>query len=181
LAGKIILPPSCMALVFFREPWYLRRNKHLFSYEVPEFRISESEFQFSDSPDIGIKKIFSDRNLWNQKRNWNSAYDGGPRNWNQKSEFPTKLLSRILFFLSIPSYWLDDVIMTSLALLIMTSLALLTDVVLASLESLAIVVGVAFIGLGGVKIVCSTVSLKLTNFLVLPNPTPYSKSELLSL
>jgi hypothetical protein len=41
---------------FFREPWYLRRNKHLFSYEVPEFRILESEFQFSDSPDIGIQK-----------------------------------------------------------------------------------------------------------------------------
>jgi hypothetical protein len=64
----------------------------------------------------------------------------------------------------------------------MTSLALLTDVVLASLELLAIVVvGVAFIGLGGVKLVCSTVSLNLTNFLVLPNPTPYSELELLSL
>jgi hypothetical protein len=32
----------------------------------------------------------SDRNLWNQKQNWNSAYDGGPRNRNQKSEFPNK-------------------------------------------------------------------------------------------
>jgi hypothetical protein len=56
-----------MAMVFFREPWYLWRNKHLFSYEVQEFQILESEFQFSDSPDIGIQKIFSDRNLWNQK------------------------------------------------------------------------------------------------------------------
>jgi hypothetical protein len=83
------------------------------------------------------------------------------------------LLGRILFFLSIPSSWLDD--------LIMTSLALLTDILLASLESLAIVVGVAFFGLGGVKLVCSTVSLNLTNFLVLPNLTPYSESELLSL
>ncbi len=63
----------------------------------------------------------------------------------------------------------------------MTSPALLTDVVLALLELLAIVVGVAFIGLGGVKLVCSTVSLNLTNFLVLPNPTPYSELELLSL
>ncbi len=63
------------------------------------------------------------------------------------------LLDRILFFLSIPSFWLDDVIMTSLALL--------TDKVLASLELLAIVVGVAFIGLGGVKLVCSTVFSKL--------------------
>jgi hypothetical protein len=35
------------------------------------------------------KKI--DRNLWNQKLNQNSAYNGGPRNRNQKSEFPTKL------------------------------------------------------------------------------------------
>jgi hypothetical protein len=83
------------------------------------------------------------------------------------------LLGRILFFLSIPSFWLDDVIMTSLALL--------TDVVLASLESLVIVVRVALIGLGGVKLVCSRVSLNLTNFLVLPDPTPYSESELLSL
>jgi hypothetical protein len=65
----------------------------------------------------------------------------------------------------------------------MTPLALLTEVVLASLELLAIVVGAAFIGLGGVKLVCSTVSLNLTNFLVLPkaNPTPYSELELLSL
>jgi hypothetical protein len=83
------------------------------------------------------------------------------------------LLGRILFFLSIPSFWLDDIVMTSLALL--------TDIVLASLELLAIVVGVAFIRLGGVKLVCSKVSLNLTNFLVLPNPTPYSESELLSL
>ncbi len=78
------------------------------------------------------------------------------------------LLGRILFFLSTPPFWLDGVIMTSLALL--------TDVVLASLESLVIVVGVALIGLGGVKLVRSMVSLNLTNFLVLPNPTPYSES-----
>jgi hypothetical protein len=46
----------------------------------------------------------------------------------------------------------------------MTSLISLTDVVLASLELLAIVVvvGVAFIGLGGVKLVCTMVSLNLT-------------------
>jgi hypothetical protein len=62
----------------------------------------------------------------------------------------------------------------------MISLALLTDVVLAVLELLAIVVGVDFIGLGGVKLVCSTVSLNLTNFLVLPDPTPYSESKFLS-
>jgi hypothetical protein len=71
------------------------------------------------------------------------------------------------------SFWLDDIIMMSLALL--------TDAVLMSLESLAIVVGVAFIGLGGVKLVCTTVSLNLTIFFVLPNPTPYSELELLSL
>jgi hypothetical protein len=62
----------------------------------------------------------------------------------------------------------------------MTSLALLTDNVLTSLELLAIVVGVAFIRLGGVKLVFSTVSLNSTIILVLPNPTPYLESELLS-
>jgi hypothetical protein len=68
------------------------------------------------------------------------------------------LLGKVLFFLSLPSFWLDDVIMTSLALL--------TDAVLMSLKLLAIAVGVAFIGLvGGVKLVFSTVSLNLTIFL----------------
>jgi hypothetical protein len=76
-------------------------------------------------------------------------------------------LGRIIFFLSIPSFWLDDVIMTSPALL--------TDVVLASLELLVILVGVAFIQLGGVKLVFTTVSLILTIFQVLSNPTPYSE------
>jgi hypothetical protein len=82
------------------------------------------------------------------------------------------LLGKVLFFLSIPFFWLDDIIMTSLALL--------TDAVLTSLELLAIVVGVAFIGLGGVKLVLTTVSLNLTIFLVLTNPIPYSESESLS-
>jgi hypothetical protein len=31
----------------------------------------------------------SDRNLWNQKQNQNFAYNGSPKNWNQKSEFLT--------------------------------------------------------------------------------------------
>ena len=83
------------------------------------------------------------------------------------------LLGKVLFFLSIPSFWLDDIIMTSLALP--------TDAVLTSLELLAIVVGVAFIGLGGVNLVFSMVSLNLTIFLVLPDPIPYSELELLSL
>jgi hypothetical protein len=51
------------------------------------------------------------------------------------------LLGIILFFLSILPFWLDEVIMTSPALL--------TDAVLTSPELLAILVGVAFIGLGG--------------------------------
>jgi hypothetical protein len=42
-------------------------------------------------------------------------------------------------------------------------------------------VGIALFGLGGVKLVCTTVSLNFTNFLVLPDPTPYSELELLSL
>ncbi len=63
----------------------------------------------------------------------------------------------------------------------MMSSALLNDVVLASSELLVIVVGVALIRLGGVKFVFLTVSPNLTsNFLVLPNPTPYLESELLS-
>jgi hypothetical protein len=48
------------------------------------------------------------------------------------------LLGRILFFLSILPFWLDDVIMTSPALL--------TDTVLTSSELLVILVGVALIG-----------------------------------
>ncbi len=83
------------------------------------------------------------------------------------------LLSRVLFSLNIPFVLLDDIIMRSLASL--------TDIVLVSLELLAIVVGVALIELGGVKLVCTMVPLNLTNFLVLPNPTPYSELESLSL
>jgi hypothetical protein len=78
----------------------------------------------------------------------------------------------VLFSLSIPFVLLDDVIMTSLVSL--------NGIVLASLESLGIVVGVALIRIGGVKLVCTTASLNLTNFLVLPNPTPYSELKLLS-
>jgi hypothetical protein len=50
------------------------------------------------------------------------------------------LLGRSLLVLSNSSFWLGDVIMMSPALL--------TDAVLTSLELLAKVVGVAFIGLG---------------------------------
>jgi hypothetical protein len=63
----------------------------------------------------------------------------------------------------------------------MTFPALLTDAVLMSFESLAILVGVAFIGLGGVELVYLKVSPNFITFLVLPNPTPYLESELLSL
>ncbi len=82
-------------MVLFHEPWYLRRNKYLFSYEVPEFQILESEFQFSDSPDIGIQKLFSDRNFWNQKRNWNSASDGVPEigTKNRNSQPSSRLMA----------------------------------------------------------------------------------------
>jgi hypothetical protein len=79
------------------------------------------------------------------------------------------LFGKVLFFLSIPSFWLDDIIMMSLSLL--------TDAVLTSLELLAIVVGVVFIGLGGEKLVCTKVSLNLNFFLVLPDPNLYSESE----
>jgi hypothetical protein len=62
----------------------------------------------------------------------------------------------------------------------MTPPASLTDAVLTSLELLAIAMGVAFIGLGGVKLVFLTVSPNFTFFLVLPDPTPYSELESLS-
>jgi hypothetical protein len=52
------------------------------------------------------------------------------------------LLGVTLFFLSNLPYWSDDVIMMSPALL--------TDTVLTSFVLLAILVGVAFIGIGGV-------------------------------
>ncbi len=52
------------------------------------------------------------------------------------------LLGVTLFFLSNLPYWSDDIIMMSPALL--------SDAVLTSLELLAILVGVAFIRLGGV-------------------------------
>jgi hypothetical protein len=54
-----------------------------------EFGISESEFQFDDFSTEEFNKLF-DRNIRNQKQNWYSASNGGPRNQNQKSEFPTK-------------------------------------------------------------------------------------------
>jgi hypothetical protein len=82
-------------------------------------------------------------------------------------------LGRILFFLSIFTFWLDEIIMTSPASL--------NGAVLTSLELPAIGMGVAFIRLGGVKFVFLMVSLNFTIFLVLPNSTFYSKLESLSL
>jgi hypothetical protein len=82
------------------------------------------------------------------------------------------LLGVTFSFLSNLSVWSDDVIMTSPALL--------TDAVFTSLALLAILVGVAFIGLGVVQLVFLTVSPNFITFLVLPDPTSYSESELLS-
>ncbi len=63
----------------------------------------------------------------------------------------------------------------------MTSLALLTDIGHTSSGLLAILMGVALIGLGGVNFVFFMISPKLNStFLVLPNPSPYSESESLS-
>jgi hypothetical protein len=78
------------------------------------------------------------------------------------------LLGVTFFFLSNLPIWSDDVIMMSPALL--------TDTVLTLLESLAVLVGVALIRLGGVKLVFLTVSPNLITFLVLPDPTPYLES-----
>jgi hypothetical protein len=77
-----------------------------------------------------------------------------------RMDLALKLLSNLPF-------WSDDAIMTSPALL--------TDAVLTSFELLAILVGVAFIRLGGVELVFLMVSPNFMTFLVLPNPTPYSE------
>ncbi len=83
-------------------------------------------------------------------------------------------LGRILLLLGNSWFWLDDIIMMPPTLL--------TDVVLTSSEILAIVVGVALIGLEGANIIFLMVSPKFNStFLVLPNPTPYLESESLSL
>ncbi len=58
-----------------------------FFFGIPNFGIGIPISRFFNS---GIRKKKCDHNLWNQKRNQNSASDGGPRNWNQNSEFPTK-------------------------------------------------------------------------------------------
>jgi hypothetical protein len=52
--------------------------------------------------------------------------------------------------------------------------------VLTSLESLVILVGVAFIRLGGVYFVFLTVSPSFITFRMLPDPTSYSELESLS-
>ncbi len=52
-----------------------------------KFRNQNSDFLIFQQRNS--KKKF-DRNLWNQKQNRNTASDGGPRNWSQKLEFPTK-------------------------------------------------------------------------------------------
>ncbi len=56
---------------------------------IPNFANQNSNFLTFQTSEFQKK---TDRNLRNQKWNWNSASNGDPRNLNQKSEFPTKLL-----------------------------------------------------------------------------------------
>jgi hypothetical protein len=56
-------------------------------FGIPNFGIGIPISQFFNSR---IQEKIFQRNLWNQKRNQNSTSDGGPRNRNQKPEFPTK-------------------------------------------------------------------------------------------
>ncbi len=73
----------------------------------------------------------------------------------------------------IPLFWLDEVSMTSSALV--------NGVGHTSSWLLAIRVGVALIGLWGVILVFLMVSPKFIAFFpILPDPTPYSESESLS-
>ncbi len=75
--------------IFF---WYEMRCAEFLRifFGIPNFGIRILIRQFFNS---GILKQICNWNLQNQKRN-NSASDGGPRNWNQKSEFSTKYRRR---------------------------------------------------------------------------------------
>ncbi len=66
------------------------RSSKFLRKQLPEFQISQIGILiFWLSRHRNFKKI-SNWNLWNQKWNRNSAYNGGPRNRNWKLEFPTK-------------------------------------------------------------------------------------------
>ncbi len=72
--------------------WHHTRNEvyripTFIFFWIPIFGIGISISQFFNSK---IQEIFFEQNLRNQKRERNSASNGGPRNRNQKSEFPTK-------------------------------------------------------------------------------------------
>ncbi len=54
---------------------------------IPKIANRNLNFLALQKLEFQIKKF--DWNLWNCKRNWNSASNGGPRNRNQKLEFPT--------------------------------------------------------------------------------------------
>ncbi len=60
-----------------------------FLHKQSKFQIVESEFQFDDFSTAEFKKK-PGWNIRSRKQNQNSAFNGGPRNWNQKLEFPTK-------------------------------------------------------------------------------------------
>ncbi len=60
---------------------------HLF-FQNSKFRNRNSNFSIFQQRNSTKK---SNRNLRNLKWNRNSASNGGPRNWNQKSEFATKI------------------------------------------------------------------------------------------
>ncbi len=64
---------------------------------IPNFANQNSDFLTFQTLEIQKKNYW---NLWNQKRNRNSASNGGPRNRNQKPEFPTKAHMCASFFLS---------------------------------------------------------------------------------
>ncbi len=55
-----------------------------------EFQILESEFPFINFSTAEFEKKIRTRIFGIKKRNQNSTSNGSPRNWNQKSEFPTK-------------------------------------------------------------------------------------------
>ncbi len=91
IGRKIAFSEDCTYVYTIKHPevyrltyydWRLIQNE---VYWIPkfifllEFQILESEFRFLNFSSAEFKRN-SNRNLWNQKRNWNSASSGGPRN-----------------------------------------------------------------------------------------------------
>ncbi len=68
----------------------IRRTEFLGKEITGILNIVNRNSDFLTLQTLEFQKKKSDQNLRNQTQNQNSAYNGGPRNRSQKSEFPTK-------------------------------------------------------------------------------------------